>query len=124
MEESILMTIKKMLGLEPDYTPFDVDIIVMINSALMTLTQADVGPKEGFRINGGEEIWSDFLTNEVMLEGAKQYIYMKVKMVFDPPSSSIVMDALKSQSDEYLWRLIAQAESVETFDFMTEVDSI
>ena len=121
MEESILMTIKKMLGLEPDYTPFDVDIIVMINSALMTLTQADVGPKEGFRINGGEEIWSDFLTNEVMLEGAKQYIYMKVKMVFDPPSSSIVMDALKSQSDEYLWRLIAQAESVETFDFMTEV---
>jgi hypothetical protein len=56
-----------------------------------------------------------------MLEAAKQYIYMKVRMVFDPPSSSIVMDALKTQSEEYLWRLIAQAESVETFDFMSEV---
>lgn len=121
MEESILMTIKKMLGLEAGYSPFDTDIIVLINSALMTLTQADVGPKEGFKITGMSESWSDFLTNEVMLEAAKQYIYMKVKMIFDPPSSSIVMDALKTQSEEFLWRLIAQAESVETFDFMTEV---
>lgn len=121
MDESILMCIKKMLGLGADYTPFDTDIIVMINSALMTLTQADVGPKEGFRITGMSESWSDFLTNDVMLEAAKQYIYMKVRMVFDPPSSSIVMDALKTQSEEYLWRLIAQAESVETFDFMSEV---
>ena len=120
MEESILMTIKKMLGLEAGYSPFDTDIIVLINSALMTLTQADVGPKEGFKITGMAESWSDFLTNEVMLEAAKQYIYMKVKMIFDPPSSSIVMDALKTQSEEFLWRLIAQAESVETFDFMTE----
>lgn len=121
MEESILESIKKMLGLESDYTPFDTDIIVMINSALMILTQADVGPKEGFRISGIEETWDDFLTNSIMLEAAKQYVYMKVRMVFDPPSSSIVMDALKSQSEEYLWRLIAQAESVDTFDFMSEV---
>lgn len=121
MEESILMTIKKMLGLEAGYSSFDTDIIVLINSALMTLTQADVGPKEGFKITGMSESWSDFLTNEVMLEAAKQYIYMKVRMIFDPPSSSIVMDALKTQSEELLWRLITQAESVETFDFMTEV---
>lgn len=121
MEESILVTIKKMLGLESDYTPFDTDIIVMINSAIMTLTQANVGPSEGFRISGVNELWSDFLTNEVMLEAAKQYIYMKVKMIFDPPSSGIVMDALKTQSEEMLWRLIAQSESVETFDFMSEV---
>lgn len=121
MEESILMTIKKMLGLEADYSPFDTDIIVMINSALMTLTQANVGPKAGFKITGMSESWSDFLTNEVMLEAAKQYIYMKVRIIFDPPSSSIVMDALKTQCDELLWRLIAQSESVEIFDFMTEV---
>lgn len=121
MNESILATIKKMLGLEVEYTPFDTDIIMMINSALMTLTQANVGPKNGFRITGIGELWSDFLTNEVMLEGAKQYVYMKVKMVFDPPSSGTVMEALKSQSDETLWRLIVQSESVETFDFMSGV---
>lgn len=121
MEESILMTIKKMLGLEADYTPFDTDIIVLINSALMTLTQADVGPSSGFKITGMSESWSDFLTNEVMLESAKQYIYMKVRIIFDPPSSGTVMDALKTQSEELLWRLIAQAESVETFNFMEEV---
>lgn len=123
MDESILMTIKKMLGLEADYTPFDTDVIVLINSVLMTLTQADVGPKKGFRITGMSESWGDFLTNEVMLEAAKQFVYMKVKMIFDPPSSSIVMDALKTQSDEILWRLIAQAESVETFDFIVDDDS-
>jgi len=121
LNESILATIKKMLGLGTEYAPFDTDIIVMINSALMTLTQANVGPSTGFRITGMNELWSDFLTNEVMLEGAKQYIYMKVKMVFDPPSSGTVMEALKSQSEETLWRLIAQSESVETFDFMSEV---
>ena len=122
MEDSILLTIKKMLGLDPDYTPFDTDIIVLINSTLMTLTQADVGPKTGFAIKGPSETWDDFLTNDVMLEAAKQYVYMKVRLIFDPPTSSTATDALKTQSEEILWRLMAQAESVETFDFMTEVD--
>lgn len=119
MEESILITIKKMLGLEADYNAFDTDVIVLINSALMTLTQADVGPKTGFRITGEDETWSEFLTNEVLLEGAKQYVYMKVRVIFDPPTSGTAVEAMKQASEEILWRLIAQAESVETFDFMT-----
>ena len=78
MEESILVTIKKMLGLAEDYTPFDTDVIVLINSALMILTQANVGPKEGFRITGFDETWDDFLVNEVLLESAKQFIYISL----------------------------------------------
>lgn len=120
---SILYTIKKMLGLEEDYTPFDQDVIVHINSALMTLTQFNVGPKTGFMINGYEEEWDDFLTNSVMLGAAKNYVYLKVRMLFDPPSNSFVMEALKQQAEEIGWRLNVMAESVETFDFMKETNT-
>lgn len=120
---SILYTIKKMLGLEEDYTPFDQDVIVHINSALMTLTQLNVGPKTGFMITGYEEEWDDFLTNSVMLGAAKNYVYLKVRMLFDPPSNSFVMEALKQQAEEIGWRLNVMAESVETFDFMKETNT-
>lgn len=118
MDDSILVTIKQMLGLDINYEPFDTDIIVLINSCLMTLTQNDVGPSEGFFIKGVDETWSDFLTNPVMLQGAKEYIYLKVKMIFDPPTNSYVMDAYKQQADELIHRLQMQAESVEEFDFV------
>lgn len=120
MEESILVTIKKMLGLDVEYTPFDTDVIVLINSALMTLMQANVGPKHGFYVHGISETWSDFLTNPVMLEGAKEYVYLRVRIVFDPPSSGTVMEAMKQTIQELIWRLIVQAESVENFDFIAE----
>lgn len=119
---SILASIKKLLGLEERYEPFDIDIMVWINSALMTLTQMGVGPKEGFSIKGYEETWDDFLTNDTRLESAKTYVYLQTRMMFDPPTNSFVMDAMKKQSDELLWRLNVQAESVETFDFMTYSD--
>ena len=122
MTKSILASIKKMLGLDESYAPFDTDIIVHINSALMVLTQMGVGPKEGFSINGYSEKWSDFLTNPTKLESAKTYVYLQVRMMFDPPTNSFVMDAMKRQSDELLWRLNVQAESTETFDFMNEID--
>ena len=123
MEESILVTIKKLLGLDVDYTPFDTDLIVLINSALMTLNQAAIGPKSGFRITGMSENWSDFLTNRVLVEGAKEYVYLRVKIIFDPPSSGTVMEAIKSTTQEVLWRLIAQAESAENFDFVADSSS-
>lgn len=118
MTDSILVTVKKMLGLEDDYTPFDMDIILHINSALMSLTQLGVGPKEGFTIVDAEKKWSDFVTNEVKLGAVKTYVYLKVKMIFDPPSNSYVMDAMKQQAEEIGWRLNVQAESVEKFDFV------
>jgi len=121
--ESILISIKKMLGLEVDYSPFDTDIIVYINSAFMTLTQLGIGPKEGFVINDYNDTWSQFLTNKAILGSVKDYVYRYVKIAFDPPSNSFVMDAMRKQLDELGWRLNVQAESVETFDFITDDES-
>jgi hypothetical protein len=120
MEDSILLSIKKMLGLEADYTPFDTDITIFINSTLMVLTQSDIGPKEGFRITGPSETWTEFLTNNVMIESAKEYVYLKVKLVFDPPSNSSVSNMMDSKANELLSRMIIQAESADQFDFMSE----
>ena len=120
MSDSIFVTIKKMLGLEDDYTPFDTDIKIHINAALMSLTQMGIGPKEGFTISDYHEKWSDFITNEVKLGAVKDYVYLRVKMLFDPPTNSYLMDAMKQQAEEMLWRLNVQAESVEKFAFMDE----
>jgi len=118
--DSILASIKKMLGLEDEYTPFDMDVIIHINTAFMTLCQAGIGPKEGFTVTDYNQIWSDFLTNKVMLGGVKTWVYLQVKMLFDPPTNSFVMDAYKTQADQILWRLNVQAESVEEMPFMRE----
>lgn len=120
MTDSIFLTIKKMLGLDAEYTPFDTDVLVHINSAFMTLCQMGVGPKEGFAVTDDGQKWSDFLTNNVMFGGVKTWVYLQVKMLFDPPANSFVMDAYKTQADQILWRLNVQAESVEEMPFMTE----
>lgn len=122
MDDSILQTIKKLLGLDAAYTPFDQDIIVLINSVFMTLHQLGVGPEKGFSIKDYTSKWSDFLTNDVNLNAVQQYVYMKVRMVFDPPGNSFVMEALKENCKEIEWRLNVQAESVETFDFINDND--
>lgn len=110
MGDSILATIKKMLGLSDDYEAFDTDVIVFINTALMTLQQLGVGPVSGFRVSDTTQTWGDFLPSDKMLEGAKTYIYLCVRMVFDPPGTSFVMDAMKQQKEELEWRLREQAE--------------
>ena len=105
MEESILNTIKEMLGPDSSYEVFDPDIIVQINTALAILTQIGVGPAKGFRITGDGETWSDFLGDAEDLDMAKTYIYARVKMMFDPPANSFVATALKETSQELEWRL-------------------
>lgn len=110
MEESILLTVKKMLGLGPDFDCYDLDIIIYINSTLATLQNIDVGPKQGFHITGDLETWSDFLTDEVLLEHAKTYIYLKTRVLFDPPSSSFVLDAINKSIEELEWRLNIRAD--------------
>ena len=110
--ESILTSIKKMLGIEADYTHFDPDIIVGINTALMTLCQIGVGPTNGFSILGDTETWGNFLGSTTSLEAVKTYVYLRVKLVFDPPSSSALIDSYKRQADEYEWRLQIQQESL------------
>lgn len=108
MEPSILKTIKRMLGLEPDDDTFDVDIIVLINAAFMSLQQLGVGLDEGFSISSANELWSDFMADDRLYQGVREYIYLKVRTVFDPPASSSVADALKKNLDELEWRLIVQ----------------
>lgn len=109
LEASILVTIKKMLGLDMNYNAFDSDIITHINTALMTLQQLGVGPDEGMFITGISETWDNYFSSDKMLEAAKTYIYIQVKMVFDPPTNSFVMDSLQKTSDMLEWRLKEQA---------------
>lgn len=102
--ESILNSIKKLLGPTEDYTHFDPDIIIHINSALSILTQLGVGPPEGFYIDGPEDEWSSFVDND-KIQFVKTYVYLKVKLVFDPPSSSAVLKSMEDTIKELEWRL-------------------
>lgn len=111
MEKSILTSIKKLLGLDENYTNFDTDIIIHINTVFMVLNQLGVGPSEGFRIKDKKAKWEDFISDEDKLEDVKTYIYLKVKIVFDPPLNSAVLEALKQSINEYEWRINVQAES-------------
>lgn len=107
---SILLTIKKMLGIAEDYQAFDTDVIVAINSVFMNLYQIGVGPQDYvFAITGNDETWSDF-TDMVDFEAVKAYIYLKVKLLFDPPTNSFTIEAMERQIAEYEWRLTLQAE--------------
>lgn len=110
MQSSILTTIKKMLGIESSYSHFDTDIIININSVLMTLQQLGVGPEDGFSIEGSSEKWCDFIEQRKDLEAIKTYIYLKVKLLFDPPTNSFSIDSYERQAKEFEWRLNVRAE--------------
>ena len=104
--ESILTSIKKMLGIVEEYEHFDADIIMHINSAFSVLTQLGVGPEEGFRIEDASTVWSDFLYDDPRLEMVRTYVYLKVKLVFDTASSSsAVIESINRQIQELEWRI-------------------
>lgn len=109
MEDSILKTIKKLLGIQADYDIFDLDIIININSAINSLNQLGYGDGS-FVVTGDEETWSDYLKSRNDLHFIEQYIYLKVRLVFDPPSSSSVLDAMKQQISELEWRINVQVD--------------
>lgn len=111
MEESILISIKKLLGITKDYKNFDTDIIMHINTVFLTLNQLGVGPTDGFMIEDDKNIWNEYIGNAKNLNAVKTYIYLKVKLMFDPPASSAVMEANKQMINELEWRLNAEAES-------------
>lgn len=117
MNESILTTIKKMLGIEENYEAFDTDIMVHINSVFMTLHQLGVGPRKGFSISGTRETWGNFISRDKnLLNGVKTYIYLKVRLLFDPPTNSFTIEAINRQITELEWRLNHQAESCHGHD--------
>ena len=110
--DSILTSIKKLLGITAEYKQFDPDLIIHINSVFLILKQLGIGPKQGFSISGEYETWDQFLPEgSTNFEAVKSYMHIKVKLLFDPPTSSAVMEAMNRMASEYEWRLDIEAES-------------
>jgi len=105
MESSILKSTKKILGLSDSYVVFDLDIITHINAAFSVANQLGVGPINGFMIDDEEAEWADLLVSDKILNLLKTYVFLKVKMLFDPPTTSFLLEATKNQLQEYEWRL-------------------
>lgn len=114
--ESILTSIKKMLGIAEEYTHFDADLIIHINSVFAILTQIGVGPSEGFSIEDDTDVWTDFIQDNKRLESVKSYTYMKVKLLFDPPLSSSVIESMNRIISELEWRIQVAADPVKTIE--------
>ena len=109
--ESILDSIKKLLGISAEYTQFDYDIIMHINTVFLNLNQLGVGPAEGFFIEDNIAEWSEFVGEDLNMNAVKTYVYLKVKLLFDPPLSSAVIQSTNNMISELEWRLNAAAES-------------
>lgn len=103
--DSILNSIKKLLGITEEYEHFDQDIIIHINSVFSILRQIGVGPEEGFVIKDNTSTWDEFAGDDIEIESVKTYVYLKVRLIFDPPSSSASIDAIKENIKEIEWRL-------------------
>lgn len=108
---SILDTTKKMLGFDWDYTVFDIDIITHINSVFFTLQQLGVGPETGYSISDNSDTWDDYVAGD-NIQAVKSYMYLKVRMLFDPPANSFTQDAMKNAATEFEWRLNVHTEGV------------
>ena len=104
-EESILDYVKKLLGIQKDYTHFDPDIIYGINAAFAVLTQLGVGPEEGFMVNDYTAKWTDFVSDTARLSLIKEYVCLKTRLLFDPPTSAALIDVMNKSASEYEWRL-------------------
>ena len=109
--ESILTSIKKMLGITQEYTHFDADIIMHINSVFMILHQIGVGPDGGYYIEDETATWADFLGDPTVLQMVKSYMYMKVRLFFDPPANGTVMKSIEQLIAETEWRLNAAVDN-------------
>lgn len=107
MDESILTSIKKPLGIPADYKQFDPDIIMHINTVLSNLTDLGVGPSEGFFITDETATWVDFIpaNNYSRLQAIKTYVYLKVRLIFDPPTNSAVIESMNRLISEFEWRI-------------------
>jgi len=105
MESSILTSTKKILGIDEGYTAFDLDILTHINSVFATLNDLGIGPAEGFMVEDETATWGDFIGTDKRLNSVKSYVYLRVRLMFDPPATSYLMDSLNRQAQEFEWRL-------------------
>lgn len=107
---SILDSVKKNLGLDSDYTHFDADIITHINSVFFELQQIGIGPNSGFRIEDKTAEWETYPIDDNNKSAVKSYLYLKVRLIFDPPATSFTISAMEKQAQEFLWRLSTNRE--------------
>ena len=119
MSGSILNNTKKILGIAEDYDVFDTDIIIHINSVLNTVTQLGIGPEEGFMIEDSTATWVDFIGNDKRLNTVKSYVYLRVRLLFDPPTTSYLINAINEQCREMEWRLNVTREGDKWTDPVT-----
>lgn len=121
MNESILTSVKKLLGITEDYTEFDIDIIVHINTVFTILNQLGVGPTKSFSISDKTSVWSDFLGDSDDLELVKSYVPLKVRLLFDPPTNGNAMEATKRMIEELEWRLFVTAEVATSTSYESSI---
>lgn len=111
--DSILTSVKKMLGISEEYEHFDADLIMHINSAFSILTQIGVGPSDGFSIEDESALWTDFTEEKSTIECVKSYVFLKVRLMFDPPMSSAILESMKALISELEWRLNVAVDPAE-----------
>jgi hypothetical protein len=112
VSDSILTSTKKVLGIAEEYTAFDVDILMHINSVFSTLQQLGVGPAEGYVIEDDSPTWSDFLGDDPRYNTVRSYVYLRVRMLFDPPGTSYLIESLRKQAEQMEWRMNVAAEEL------------
>lgn len=112
MEDSILKTTKKILGIDESYTAFDLDILTHINMVFTTLNDLGVGPLEGFMIVDDQANWEEYESDRLQCNAVKTYVFLRVKLAFDPPQTSFHINALQEQIRELEWRLNTRRENV------------
>lgn len=123
-DSSILDSTKKVLGFDPDYSAFDADITMHINAALFTLNDLGVGPDDGFLIAGRDETWDQFSSDTKLLTAVKSYVYLKVRMLFDPPATSFAIDAINKQITELEWRMNVRVENQKVTTVIVDPEAV
>ena len=114
--DSILNSIKKSLGIPSDYSEFDEDVMMHINTSFLTLNQIGAGPKDPFSISDEKATWEDFYEGAIDLEAVKTFIYLNVRLIFDPPANSFVVDSMRKTMDELQWRICSQTDTARNLD--------
>lgn len=110
--DSILTTVKKLLGIDEEDVSFDTDIIVSINTAIPFLSQMGIGPPNGFIVTSKDQKWTDYISDHTInLEGVKSYLYLKTKLIFDPPTNSTVIQSIDNSLRELEWRMMLAVET-------------
>lgn len=109
-KDSILQDVKQMVGQEWDDDTYDTDIMIHINAVFFTLNQLGVGPEDGFSISDKDQLWSSYTTPPRNLDAVKSYIYLRVRLLFDPPTNSFLVTSLQKQVDQIEWRLMVDMD--------------